>query len=108
VAHVCNPSYSGGRDQEDRGSKPDQANSSARPYLEKNPLQKRAGEVIQGVGPEFKLQDCKKEKTWEAGPMSGRGQGRDVSGCFPLPPPQGICCGLERLSHSRVLWCEGL
>jgi hypothetical protein len=22
VAHTCNPSYSGGRDQEDRGSKP--------------------------------------------------------------------------------------
>jgi hypothetical protein len=33
--HTCNPSYSGGRDQEDRGSKPAQANSSARPYLEK-------------------------------------------------------------------------
>jgi hypothetical protein len=28
VAHVCNPSYSGGRDQEDRGSKPVRANSS--------------------------------------------------------------------------------
>jgi hypothetical protein len=28
VAHVCNPNYSGGRDQEDHGSKPDQANSS--------------------------------------------------------------------------------
>jgi hypothetical protein len=28
VAHACNPGYSGGRDQEDRGSKPAQANSS--------------------------------------------------------------------------------
>jgi hypothetical protein len=28
LAHACNPSYSGGRDQEDRGSKPAQANSS--------------------------------------------------------------------------------
>jgi hypothetical protein len=28
VAHACNPSYSGGRDQEDLGSKPAQANSS--------------------------------------------------------------------------------
>jgi hypothetical protein len=28
VAHACNPSYSEGRDQEDRGSKPAQANSS--------------------------------------------------------------------------------
>jgi hypothetical protein len=26
VAHVCNPSYSGGRDQEDLGSKPVQGN----------------------------------------------------------------------------------
>jgi hypothetical protein len=35
VAHACNPSYSGGRDQEDYSSKPAQANSSSRPYLEK-------------------------------------------------------------------------
>jgi hypothetical protein len=35
VAHTCNPSYSGGRDQEDHGLKPAQANSSARTYLEK-------------------------------------------------------------------------
>jgi hypothetical protein len=35
MAHVCNPSYSGGRDQEDDGLKPDQANSSTRPYLKK-------------------------------------------------------------------------
>jgi hypothetical protein len=28
VAHACNSSYSGGRDQEDRGSKPAWANSS--------------------------------------------------------------------------------
>jgi hypothetical protein len=35
VAHICSPSYSGGRDEEDRGSKPIQANSSASPYLEK-------------------------------------------------------------------------
>jgi hypothetical protein len=34
VAHACNPSYLGGRDQEDRGSKPAWANSSMRPYLE--------------------------------------------------------------------------
>jgi hypothetical protein len=35
VAHACNPSYSGGRDQEDCGLKPAWANSSERPYLEK-------------------------------------------------------------------------
>jgi hypothetical protein len=28
VAHACNPSYSGGKDQEDCGLKPAQANSS--------------------------------------------------------------------------------
>jgi hypothetical protein len=30
--------------------------------LKKNPSQKRAGEVAQGVGPEFKPQYCRKEK----------------------------------------------
>jgi hypothetical protein len=35
VAHVCNFSYSGGRDQEDRCLKPAQVNSSVRPYLKK-------------------------------------------------------------------------
>jgi hypothetical protein len=40
--HDCNPSYSGGRDQEDHSSK------SAQDYLE-NPSQKRAGAVPQGV-----------------------------------------------------------
>jgi hypothetical protein len=35
VAHTCNPSYSGGRDQEDRGSKPAWANSLRNPFLEK-------------------------------------------------------------------------
>jgi hypothetical protein len=28
VSHVCNPSYTGGRDQEDHSSKPAPANSS--------------------------------------------------------------------------------
>jgi hypothetical protein len=31
VTHDCNPSYSGGRDQEDHGSKPAQGNSSRDP-----------------------------------------------------------------------------
>jgi hypothetical protein len=35
VAHACNPSYSGGRDQEDHSSKPSWANN-LRPYLEKS------------------------------------------------------------------------
>jgi hypothetical protein len=35
VAHACNPSYSGGGDQEDRSLKPAWVNSSTRPYLKK-------------------------------------------------------------------------
>jgi hypothetical protein len=63
VAHACNPSYSGDRDQEDRGSKPVRANSSMRLSFEKNPSQKnRAGGVGQGVGPEFNPQYQKKKK----------------------------------------------
>jgi hypothetical protein len=39
MAHACNPSYSGGRDQDDQGSKPAQANSLKDP-IAKNPSQK--------------------------------------------------------------------
>jgi hypothetical protein len=63
VAHTCNPSYSGGRDQEERGSRSAQANSSQEPIL-KNPKQKkkdRAGGVAQGEGPEFKTLYYKKK-----------------------------------------------
>jgi hypothetical protein len=35
VAHTCNPSYSGGGDQENCGLKPAWANSSSRLYLDK-------------------------------------------------------------------------
>jgi hypothetical protein len=56
VVYACNPSYSGGRDQEDCGSKPAWANSARDSILKKYPSQKRAGEVAQGVGPEFKPQ----------------------------------------------------
>jgi hypothetical protein len=45
VAHAYNPSYSGGRDQEDLGSKPISCKLFTRPYLEKKPSQKRAGGV---------------------------------------------------------------
>jgi hypothetical protein len=62
MAHGCNPSHSGGRDQEDCGSKPAQANSSARTYLKKKPSPKRAGGVAQGVDPEFKPQYHKNRK----------------------------------------------
>jgi hypothetical protein len=68
VAHTCNPSYSGGRDQEDQGSKPAQVNSSQDP-ISKIPITKKsrgsAGGVAWGIGPEFKPQyhmGKKKEK----------------------------------------------
>jgi hypothetical protein len=35
MAHFCNPSYSGGRDQVDQCLKTARANSSERPYLKK-------------------------------------------------------------------------
>jgi hypothetical protein len=61
VDHACNPSYSGGRDQEDHGLKPAQANSGET-LSQKNPSPKRAGGVARGVGLEFKPQYKKKEK----------------------------------------------
>jgi hypothetical protein len=60
VAHACNPTYSGGRlDQEDL---PRQIVGET--LSQKNSSQKRAGGVAQGVGPEFKPQDLKKNKNW--------------------------------------------
>jgi hypothetical protein len=53
MGHACNPSYSGGRDQENHGLKPARASSSWDPIL-KNHHKKRAGGVAQGEGPEFK------------------------------------------------------
>jgi hypothetical protein len=55
VAHACNPSYSGGRDQEDHCSKPAQANSLRAPISKKPITKKRAGT-------EFKSQYPKGEK----------------------------------------------
>jgi hypothetical protein len=40
VAHICDPSSPGGRDQEDQGSKPAGANNSLDPIL-KNPITKK-------------------------------------------------------------------
>jgi hypothetical protein len=56
VAHSCNPSHSGSRDQ----SQPGQIVQEI--LFRKHPSQKRTGEVVQGVGPEFKPQYCKKKK----------------------------------------------
>jgi hypothetical protein len=61
MAHACKLSYSGGRDKEDRGSKPAWANSSVRPFLEKSLHKNRTGGMAQGEGPELKPQYCKKK-----------------------------------------------
>jgi hypothetical protein len=62
VAHACNPSYSGGSDQEDHGLKTTPGKQFARPYLgKKKPSQNRAGRVAQVGGPEFKTQHYKKQ-----------------------------------------------
>jgi hypothetical protein len=57
VAHTCNSSYSGGRDQEDCSSKLAGANSSQDTISKKkkkNHHKKGLVEWFQGVGPEFK------------------------------------------------------
>jgi hypothetical protein len=64
MTHACNPSYSGGRDQEDQGLKVRsqllQNSCETLSQKKENPLQKRASGVAQGVGPEFKPQYWKK------------------------------------------------
>jgi hypothetical protein len=64
VAHACNPSYSGGRDQEDHGLKPAWANSLQDP-ISKTPSythKKRSGGVAQDVGPALKLKYHKNKR----------------------------------------------
>jgi hypothetical protein len=60
VANVCNPSYSGDRDQGGLQFKAT-PNSSGYPIL-KIPITKRADRVAQGEGPEFKPSTAKKRK----------------------------------------------
>jgi hypothetical protein len=55
VAHACNPSYSGGRDQEGHNLKPAQANILL-DLISKNLHKNRASEVAQSEGHEFKPQ----------------------------------------------------
>jgi hypothetical protein len=57
-----NPSYSEGRDQENHSSKPGQANSSVRPYLEKPFTKNRAGGMAQGEGQSSSPSTTKKKK----------------------------------------------
>jgi hypothetical protein len=89
VAHACNSSYSGGRDQEDHGLKPAQANSS-QDLITKKPSQKRASGVAQGVGPEFKPQYHKKQKC-----RARRGYWRyQMKGLLCVKPDTALCQGL--------------
>jgi hypothetical protein len=64
VAHACNPSYSGGRDQEDHGLNPAPGKQFVRPYLKKKKkiTTKRTGGAAQGKGPEFKPHYHKKKE----------------------------------------------
>jgi hypothetical protein len=57
VALTCNPSYSGGRDQEDHSLKPE--NNSQNLIWKKN---YKKGLVAHGVGPEFKHKYHRKER----------------------------------------------
>jgi hypothetical protein len=66
VTDTCDPSYSGGRDQEGQGLKPARANNSRAPILKKT-SQKTAGGVARGVGPEFKSQYCRKKEKKRTG-----------------------------------------
>jgi hypothetical protein len=51
VVHPCNPSYSGGRDQEDPGSKPALGKEFVRPYLENTQHKKGLVEYLSGRVP---------------------------------------------------------
>jgi hypothetical protein len=95
VAHAHNPSYLGGRDQEDHSLKTAWANSLQNPIL-KNPITKNwAGGVSQGEGPEFKVQYCKKKQK-----KKRKCHGLQYS---ILNPYRSGLMGVARGSSSRVL-----
>jgi hypothetical protein len=60
VAHACNPTYSGRRDEEDHGLKTSQTNSS-RASISKIPNTKRAGGMAQGMSSSLAPQKKKKD-----------------------------------------------
>jgi hypothetical protein len=62
VAHACNPSYSGGRDQEDCSSKPAWT-TVGKTLSQKNPSQKTAGEVALSSNPSTEKQKERKKDT---------------------------------------------
>jgi hypothetical protein len=70
-APTCNPSYSRGRDQEDRSSKPALANSSRDPISEKKKkkISKTGWWSDSKCDPEFKPQYLKRERERERDPL---------------------------------------
>jgi hypothetical protein len=66
VTHTCNPSYSGGRDQEVCSSKPGQ--EIVHETLSLKTLHKNGtGGVAQGEDPEYKPQYCKRKRRYLTG-----------------------------------------
>jgi hypothetical protein len=64
VAHACNPSYSGGRDQEDRDSKLGQIVHKT--LSRKTPSQERASGVAQGVRLKVQTSVLQKKKKFQS------------------------------------------
>jgi hypothetical protein len=79
VAHACNPSYSGGRDQEDRSLKPAQANSLQDSILRNSITKNWAGGVAQGEGTEFKPQYRKQQQQQQQTLCCRNSVGKDES-----------------------------
>jgi hypothetical protein len=61
LTHTCNPTYSGDRDQGDRGLKPALGKQFERPYLKKT-ITKRGGIVAHGADPKSPPPNHKKKK----------------------------------------------
>jgi hypothetical protein len=64
-AHTCNPSSLGGRDQEDRSSKPAQANSSQNPVSKKKNHKKGLVEWLKAKALSSSVSTTKKKKDIE-------------------------------------------
>jgi hypothetical protein len=62
VAYTCNPSYSGGRDQEDCGSKLARAKKFMRHYLKKPFTKIRLEEWLKAKAPSSRPSTAKKKK----------------------------------------------
>jgi hypothetical protein len=49
-----------------------------RPYLEKNPIQKRSDRVVQGEGPKFKPQYSREKKRKKTKSLAMKGKEEDI------------------------------